>query len=81
VINGLNVVTSHDISDNQIATAIRESMKRMVGFDIENITIAVEKGIVFLTGKVPHWNAFYSAENVAKNTRGVIDVRNELLLF
>lgn len=36
--------------------------------DLEAVTVKVEQGVVTLSGKVPHWNSYYSAEYAAKNT-------------
>lgn len=80
IINDLAVVPTVSKDDNTIAQQIREALQRMAEIDLESVTIAVEKGVVTLTGKVPHWNAYYSAEFAARNTGGVLDVRNELIL-
>lgn len=80
IINRLTVVPTGNSDDNQVAQQIRESLQRMSEISLEHITIEVEKGVVTLTGKVPHWNAYYSAEFAARNTRGVLDVHNELIL-
>ncbi|NLG19491.1 MAG: BON domain-containing protein [Fibrobacter sp.] len=79
VINDLAVVPTHKFADNQIATEINESLSR-IDISVENITVRVEEGIVTLSGKVPHWNSYYSVEYAAKNTRGVKGVVNELIL-
>ncbi len=79
VINELAVVPTHMFADNQIATEINESLSRM-DVSTENITVRVEEGIVTLSGKVPHWNSYYSIEYAVKNIRGVKDVVNELIL-
>ncbi len=80
IINDLTVVPNVRSDDNSIAQQIREALQRMFTVNLEYITIVVEKGVVTLTGKVPHWNAYYSAEFAARNTEGVLDVRNELIL-
>jgi osmotically-inducible protein OsmY len=80
IINNLTVVPTVSMDDNTIAQQIREALQRMAEINLESITIVVEKGVVTLTGKVPHWNAYYSAEFAARNTDGVLDVRNELIL-
>ncbi len=80
IINDLTVVPTVSTDDNTIAQQIREALQRMAEINLESLTIAVEKGVVTLTGKVPHWNAYYSAEYAARNTSGVLDVRNELIL-
>lgn len=80
IINDLTVVPNVRSDDNSIAQQIREALQRMSTVNLEYITIVVEKGVVTLTGKVPHWNAYYSAEFAARNTEGVLDVRNELIL-
>jgi osmotically-inducible protein OsmY len=80
IVNDLAVVPTVSTDDNSIAQQIREALQRMSEIDLESVTIVVEKGVVTLTGKVPHWNAYYSAEFAARNTGGVLDVRNELIL-
>lgn len=80
IINDLAVVPNVSSDDNCIAQQIRDALQRMSTLSLEYITIVVEKGVVTLTGKVPHWNAYYSAEYAARNTEGVLDVRNELIL-
>ncbi len=80
VINNLTVVPTVSTDDNTIAQQIREALQRMYALDLDSLTIAVEMGVVTLTGKVAHWNAYYSVEFAARNTGGVLDVRNELIL-
>ncbi|NLW32540.1 MAG: BON domain-containing protein [Fibrobacter sp.] len=80
VINKLSVVPVHKVEDFEIAEQIEAAMKRTGIVDTDYVTVKVENGIVTLTGKVPHWNAYNSAEFAAKHTKGVIDVRNELIL-
>ena len=80
VINELTVVPTHNVSDDQIATEISDVLDRMNMLDLEAVTVKVEQGVVTLSGKVPHWNSYYSAEYAAKNTRGVKNVINELIL-
>ena len=62
IVNDLAVVPTVSTDDNSIAQQIREALQRMSEIDLESVTIVVEKGVVTLTGKVPHWNAYYSAE-------------------
>jgi len=80
IINNLAVVPSGEKSDNQVALQITESLQRMSVVRSEDITIEVEHGIVTISGKVPHWNAYYSVEYAARHTDGVIDVKNEMIL-
>lgn len=80
IINDLTVTPSVDRDDDIVAQQIREALQRMSVINVEYVTIAVQRGVVTLTGKVPHWNAYYSAEYAARNTTGVLDVKNELIL-
>lgn len=80
IINELDVVPTVSESDHQIAIHIHDSLQRMSIASMENITIEVKKGVVTITGKVPHWNAYNSVEFAVRHTRGVLDVKNELIL-
>ena len=80
VINELTVVPYHLASDTEIAGEIRRALKRMDNVNLEYITIHVEDGMVLLTGKVPHWNAYYSVEFAARNTKGVRGIQNKLII-
>jgi hyperosmotically inducible protein len=81
VINKLTVTPSHRTEDAEIAQNVRLALERMgAGLNTQYVTITVENGIVTLTGKVPHWNAYNAAEYAVRHTRGVRDFKNELLI-
>lgn len=81
VINKLTVTPAHKIEDARIAEDVRLALERMgAGLNTQYVTITVENGFVTLSGKVPQWNAYYAAEYAARNTKGVRDFKNELLI-
>ena len=44
----------------------------------KDIEVAVDRGILTLTGSVPNTQASDAAEEIARNTPGIISVHNEL---
>ncbi|MFP4013856.1 MAG: BON domain-containing protein [Chitinispirillaceae bacterium] len=78
--NKLEVVPTSSPDDRRIAEDVRLALERMNAADTRHVTVTVNNGVVTLTGKVPHWNSYNSAEYAARHTRGVSDVRNELLM-
>jgi osmotically-inducible protein OsmY len=81
VINKLTITPAHKAEDAEIAENVRLALERMgAGLNTEYVTITVENGIVTLTGKVPHWNAYNAAEYATRHTRGVRDFKNEILI-
>ncbi|KMQ51185.1 osmotically inducible protein OsmY [Chitinispirillum alkaliphilum] len=78
--NRLQVVPTHDLEDRGIAGQIERVLELTDEIDEQNITVVVNRGRVVLKGRVPHRNAFLAAEYAALHTRGVIEVKNELVI-
>ncbi|MFP4164456.1 MAG: BON domain-containing protein [Chitinispirillaceae bacterium] len=81
VVNKLEVVPSSSPDDRRIAEEVRLALERMNAADTRHVTVMVDHGTVTLTGKVPHWNSYNSAEFAARHTRGVTEVKNDLLMI
>jgi len=71
-------VPSKKITDEAIAEAVVAALDRDEQIEVEDVTVAVNNGIVTLTGEVPTWTAKNSAELDVSFTAGVIDVNDEL---
>ncbi|KMQ51213.1 Osmotically inducible protein Y precursor [Chitinispirillum alkaliphilum] len=79
--NRIAVTPTHDIMDEIIAQDIINALERNIDIDIDLIDVKVEKGKVTLSGKVPDFHAYKTAENVVHFTTGVIDLQNDLSIF
>jgi osmotically-inducible protein OsmY len=80
VVNKLTVVPTKKVSDRAIAEDVIAAIERNTYADIKNITVEVKNGVVTLTGSVPSWAAFDSAQDAAEFTRGVVNVINDLVI-
>lgn len=78
--NKLGVVPTEDFVDEDIAKDIVDSLHRNINVPSQEVNVNVENGHVNLTGRVPTWNAFYSAQKVAELTLGVVDVKNNIVV-
>jgi osmotically-inducible protein OsmY len=78
--NHLTVVPGEDFVDQDIAQEIEAALERNLYVASEDVTVKVENGAVTLTGTVPSHYARQRAYNAAANTRGVVDVRNDIVM-
>jgi osmotically-inducible protein OsmY len=76
--NRLKVVPSQSIIDETIAENVGSALRRNISVDSRRIDIAVENGVVTLTGTVPTWNERNAAFESALFTEGVRDVQDFL---
>ncbi len=65
-------------TDSKIKSAIHKAFLWDPRVVASNVEIAVNKGVVTLQGQVPTQQAKYAASHDARNTYGVIDVRNNI---
>jgi osmotically-inducible protein OsmY len=65
-------------SDERIREDVSEALTRSHEVDATNIEVAVNDGIVTLTGSVDDRHAKRMAEDVAQDVSGVRDVQNQL---
>ena len=65
-------------SDERIREDVSEALTRSHDVDATNIEVAVNDGIVTLTGSVDDRHAKRMAEDVAQDVSGVRDVQNQL---
>jgi hypothetical protein len=68
-------------SDDRIYEEVCDALMRHPAVDASNIGVKVEKGIVYLSGKVPSRQMKKLSERVAEDCPGVQDVRNELVVI
>lgn len=80
MVNKLTVVPSEDILDEDIAEDVVNALERNANVDVDDVTVKVEDGGVTLTGSVPSWYAYTSAEDSAFYTLGVTEVDNQLVV-
>ena len=76
--NEIAIVPTGEWSDEQIAKAVEEAMRRNVNVDVNDVDITVDDGEVTLTGVVSDWQERYAADSSALYTTGVRAVDNEL---
>jgi len=78
--NLLKVKPGRDVSDESIASHIRESLEHNSLIDTGMINVHVKEGVVTLSGTVHSHHASRAAEEIAGNTRGAKDVNNYLVI-
>jgi osmotically-inducible protein OsmY len=78
--NKLAVVTSDSYEDEAIAGDIRAALGRDVRVEENSVEVAVQDGVVTLSGTVENWSAYFVAQEIAENTAGVKEVVNQLVL-
>jgi len=80
VINELAVVPTKDIVDQVIAEDIVEAIERNAFVRADSVDVEVENGKVTLSGEVADWTAYRVAVDIARNTTGVTEINNNLLI-
>jgi osmotically-inducible protein OsmY len=78
IVNKLAVVPTEDVVDEDIAENVEEALDRNMMVSVDDVNVKVENGEVTLTGDVPNWSAYTSAEDSAFYTLGVKEVDNRL---
>lgn len=76
--NNLKVEPIHDFLDDAIADDIVSGLKREGLAETGEIAVDVTDGVVILSGQVPDLAASQAACSIAMDTRGVLDVINNL---
>ncbi|MDG5815617.1 BON domain-containing protein [Chitinispirillales bacterium ANBcel5] len=80
IINRLTVASSQKNDDKLIAQDIEQQFEKIPEIDPKETTVIVTDGVVELRGKVPFLPAWLHAEFLARHTKGVKDVINNLLI-
>ncbi len=80
VVNKLAVVPTEDVLDKDIAKDVVNALTRNFNVDVDDVNVKVKDGKVTLTGTVPSWTAYTSAETSAFYTLGVTEVDNQLTI-
>jgi len=80
IVNTITVVPTKAPFDQEIASDIMTALSRTGKIDPQSINVEVSGGRVVLRGKVPDWETYSSAYNIARYTRGVTDLVNELVI-
>jgi osmotically-inducible protein OsmY len=78
VVNNIQVSENESVSDRMIRADIVDSLERNSDVRRDNVNVTVEQGRVTLSGTVDSWLAYTQAEEAARFTVGVEDVRNNL---
>jgi osmotically-inducible protein OsmY len=81
IVNKLDIVTTLDKNDVEIAKRVRNTLETITELDSEMVTAGVKNGVVTLIGKVPNIDVFYNAPFLAGKVEGVKEVKNELLVI
>jgi osmotically-inducible protein OsmY len=76
--NRLTVVPTEDFDDEQIANRISNALTARLFLDAEEITVAVDDGVVELSGTVDSPVERRMAYNIALQTQGVVGLEQEL---
>ncbi len=80
VVNKLSVVPTQNVVDKAIADDLVANLDRNINIDPESVDVKVEDGKVALSGSVPNWNAWKTAQDAAIYTLGVKAVTNNLII-
>lgn len=80
VSNRLVVEPTRRFSDEDIRLNILNSIDRNASIDLSMVNIYVRHGIVTLSGTVADYQAYRTAEEIARYTNGVVDVNNNLVI-
>lgn len=80
ITNLLAVVPSETVDDQIIADDIITALDRNAMIDAGDIDVKAENGVVTFTGTVPSAAAYRAATTIGWYTRGVCDVRNNLVI-
>lgn len=78
IVNKLTIVPTKTFTDQEIAEDILNSIERNYRADVNKINVKVEKGEIFLSGKLSDWNSYQTVLNIAENTKGVINVEDNI---
>jgi osmotically-inducible protein OsmY len=78
--NRLVVHPIRRFSDEDIRLNILSSLDRNASIDTSMVNIYVKHGIVTLSGTVADYQAYRTAEEIARYTNGVVDVNNNLVI-
>lgn len=76
--NRVTVVPTEDLTDEQIAEDIMESIEIDPSVDAENVTLTVNDNKVTLEGEVTTFEARQDVKEIAQTTAGVVEVNNKL---
>lgn len=80
VSNRLTVQPVRRFSDEDIRLNILSSIDRNASIDLSMVNIYVKNGVVTLSGTVADYQAYRTAEEIARYTNGVVDVNNNLVI-
>lgn len=80
VSNRLVVQPARRFSDEDIRSKILSSIDRNTSIEVGMINVYVKHGIVTLSGTVADYQAYRTAEEIARYTNGVVDVNNNLVI-
>jgi len=78
--NFLTVVPTRDILDEMIAQDIVNALNRIFSINAENIDVKAANGRVVLSGIVSDLDTYKKVSEIAKNTTGVKEVVNDLII-
>lgn len=78
--NLLKVEPVKRVPDPELRRIILESLDGNALIDADMVNVHAKKGIVTLSGTVPDYHVYRTAEEIARYTDGVIDVNNNLII-
>ncbi|HZD43384.1 MAG TPA: BON domain-containing protein [Methanomicrobiales archaeon] len=78
VINWIAVTPSEMVSDEQVREDVTNAILRSTGDQVRDLEVHVRGGVVTLFGRVWSWNARRQVREAAANTRGVVEIKNNI---
>jgi osmotically-inducible protein OsmY len=80
IVNKLVVVPTEKISDEIIGERLMDRIEQSSPMRVDDIGVRVRDGEVTLSGTLPSYSDWTSIYNTAVNTRGVTDVKDQLMI-
>jgi osmotically-inducible protein OsmY len=80
IVNKLSVVPKEKINDKILVRMVVSAIERKAAVNIADVDVRINNGTVTLFGIVPSWQARNAAHDAACYTRGVVEVKNYLVV-
>jgi osmotically-inducible protein OsmY len=80
IVNHIAVAPTQRTVDQAIAQDVAAALDRHTDINPNQINVKVEDGVVSLAGTVTKWGEYHAAEDAARYSSGVVDVKNHLII-
>lgn len=80
IVNKLAVVPTEKISDELIGERVMDRIEQAAPLRVDDVDVRVSDGAVTLNGELPSYNDWSSVYDTTKNTIGVTDVKDNIMI-